>query len=278
VSEESGKKRQSLENDHEPEVSHSSVAQTISDPVNQSSDRGHFDRNIKVFNPPPENVQFQTQIDLPDSFYELTSTELQFLLAMQSAKRVSQENASFKTSKLRAQEEKEKERKYPKTLIRVRFPDGFQLQIAFMSKETVSKLYKFVKETLRTPNREFELYTSPPKKVLSDHSLSLFHAELSPASVVYFIWLDKSKDDSESYLSEEYLKIREDLPHYQTTENETTSIIPENSTIKLEDTGHKLSEPSFHQQGEGSNKKKKGKGSGEGSSLNRSIPKWFRKQ
>lgn len=33
---------------------------------------------------------------------------------------------------------------------------------------------------------------SPPKQIISDHSLSFFQARLSPASVVYFNWLDKS--------------------------------------------------------------------------------------
>ncbi|CAG8605289.1 3970_t:CDS:2, partial [Acaulospora colombiana] len=110
ISEGSSEKPQSLLNDHESDVSHSSIAK----PANHPSDKGHFDRNIKVFNPPPENVQFQTKIDLPDSFYELTAAELQFLLALQHSKRVSEENFGFKTSKMRAQEEKEKERKYPK--------------------------------------------------------------------------------------------------------------------------------------------------------------------
>ncbi|CAG8528787.1 2283_t:CDS:10 [Acaulospora morrowiae] len=263
------------ENNDVSETSHPSVVQTMADPINQSPERGYFDRNVKVFNPLPEKAQFPTQIDLPDSFYELTASELQFLLAMQNSKRVAQENVGFKTSKVRAQEQEEKERKYPKTLIRVKFPDGFQLQVAFMSKEKVSSLYEFVKNALRTPHSAFELYTTPPKKILSDQNLTLFHAELSPASVVYFIWLNKFENDSEPYLSEEYLKLREDIPHLQTTVDVNASIVPNDTTIKQENVGHKLSETS-HQ--DGSSVKKKSKSQSEGSGSNRSLPKWFRKK
>ncbi|CAB4483306.1 hypothetical protein RhiirA5_407121 [Rhizophagus irregularis] len=200
---------------------------------------GHFDRDVKVFNPPPENATLSTQIDLPDSFYELTAPELQFLLVMQDSKRKAEANAGFKTRAAREQEEKARERKYPKTMIRVRFPDGFQLQMTFLSKETVGELYEFVKEALRTPQRSFYLYTSPPKKVLTEMSLSLYYAELSPASVVNFSWTDKLSD-SEHFLSDEYLKLRTDMPH-QLVDNLTPNIVP--SSINNEG-GHVLSEPS----------------------------------
>ncbi|CAG8595028.1 317_t:CDS:2, partial [Dentiscutata heterogama] len=112
---------------------------TMNDPNEQPKEQidtvGHFDRDIKVFNPPPENALMSNQIDLPDSFYELTAAELQYLLAKQTLKHKREESAGFKTNAMRAQEEKARERKYPKTLIRVKFPDSFQLQIAFLSKE-----------------------------------------------------------------------------------------------------------------------------------------------
>ncbi|CAG8491976.1 4002_t:CDS:10 [Rhizophagus irregularis] len=173
---------------------------------------GHFDRDVKVFNPPPENATLSTQIDLPDSFYELTAPELQFLLVMQDSKRKAEANAGFKTRAAREQEEKARE---------------------------LGELYEFVKEALRTPQRSFYLYTSPPKKVLTEMSLSLYYAELSPASVVNFSWTDKLSD-SEHFLSDEYLKLRTDMPH-QLVDNLTPNIVP--SSINNEG-GHVLSEPS----------------------------------
>jgi len=44
----------------------------------------------------------------------LTPSELQFLLANQSSKRKAEENAGFKTHVIREQEEKARERKYPR--------------------------------------------------------------------------------------------------------------------------------------------------------------------
>ncbi|CAG8716639.1 10978_t:CDS:2, partial [Funneliformis mosseae] len=135
------------------EIEPSSIIQSNSETNTNGSIKGQFSRDVKVFNPPPENVTISTQ----NSFYELTPSELQFLLANQSSKRKAEENAGFKTHSIREQEEKARERKYPKTLIRVRFPDSFQIQMAFLSKETVGQLYEFVRGALRTPQREFYL-------------------------------------------------------------------------------------------------------------------------
>ncbi|RHZ69366.1 hypothetical protein Glove_284g104 [Diversispora epigaea] len=246
------------------------------DPVIQSSDQGHFDRDVKVFNPIPENVPIPTNFEIPDSFYELTPLELKYLLSMQSSKRANEENAGFKTSTVRAHEEKEKEAKYPKTLIRVRFPDRFQLQIAFLTKEKVTNLYEFVRGTLRSPHRAFELYISPPKKILSDQSLSFFQAGLSPASIVYFNWLDKSDEDQNPYLTEEFLSLGEDIPI--TTIENNTSLIPENSTasvVMMDSIGHTLSEPSQRKEilsKSNNNHNKHNKGGG-----GNKIPNWLKK-
>ncbi|CAG8747765.1 18927_t:CDS:10, partial [Dentiscutata erythropus] len=216
---------------------------TMNDPNEQPKEQigtvGHFDRDIKVFNPPPENALMSNQIDLPDSFFELTATELKYLLAKQTLKHQRDENAGFKTNAMRAQEEKERERKYPKTLIRVKFPDSFQLQIAFLSKEHVADLYKFVKDALRTPNREFELYVSPPKRTLSDKNLTLYQAGLAPASVVYCIWADKSVgNDAVPYLSDEYLKLREDIPNITPMEITEDTSASESLSVKSNDVVH----------------------------------------
>ncbi|KAF0451245.1 Tether containing UBX domain for GLUT4 [Gigaspora margarita] len=244
-------------------------------PKEQTDNAGHFDRDIKVFNPPPENVLMSNKIDLPDSFYELTAAELQYLLAKQALKHKMEENSGFKTSAMRAKEEKERERKYPKTLIRVKFPDSFQLQIAFLSKEHVAELYKFVKSALRTPSREFELYVSPPKRTLSDKNITLYQAGLSPASVVYCIWADKSiGNDIVPYLSDEYLKLREDLPNItamEITEDTSASFVSENLSAKLNNV--------VHQQRSESSKNREKKEKIESSDGKKSkFPKWFKKQ
>ncbi|CAI2175853.1 2049_t:CDS:10 [Funneliformis geosporum] len=254
------------------EIEPSSIILSNSETNTNGSVKGQFSRDVKVFNPPPDNVTLSTQIDLPDSFYELTPSELQFLLANQSSKRKAEENVGFKTHSIREQEEKSRERKYPKTLIRVRFPDSFQIQMAFLSKETVGQLYEFVRDALRTPQREFYLYTSPPKNVLLDMSVSLYHAELTPASVIYFSWTEKISD-SEHILSDEYLKLREDIPHLTT--NSTN--VPEKSEQFNDKGAHVLSEPSRQQNQEELVRGQRSHARGESSSSQNSkkIPKWL---
>ncbi|CAG8586509.1 16331_t:CDS:10 [Cetraspora pellucida] len=221
-------------------------------------DEGHFDRDIKVFNPPPENAVMSNTIDLPDSFYELTTAELRYLLAKQANKHKREENAGFKTSAIRAKEEKERER-------------NFQLQIAFLSKEHVADLYEFVKSALRTPDRKFELYISPPKKTLSDKGLTLYQAGLAPASLVYCIWTDKlSGSDVDPYLSDEYLKLREDIPNITISESVSTSFVSDNLSVRINDVvrKHQNDSPKSHDRKEHV----------ESSSSNKSkFPKWFKK-
>lgn len=52
--------------------------------------------------------------------------------------------------------------------IRIKFADGYVLQGTFGAKEKVADIYDFVRENLSQTqlNREFELYETPPKKVL----------------------------------------------------------------------------------------------------------------
>ncbi|CAG8474650.1 325_t:CDS:2 [Paraglomus occultum] len=200
-----------------------------------------FDRNVKVYNPPPANMQI-THIELPDSFYELTPTELKYLIAMQKAKNTALENAVLKTKAVREQEEVARERKYPKTLIRIRFPDRTQLEGSFLSKEPVEELYKFVREAVRTPAREFYLFIAPPKKVLDDMRISLYKAELSPASIVHFNWSDKQSDDP-PYLNSTYLLLRQDLIH-STDESVPTSTSFISESADSHSRGYSLKESS----------------------------------
>ncbi|CAJ0755157.1 7244_t:CDS:2 [Entrophospora sp. SA101] len=115
-----------------------------------------FNRNIKVYNPPSQDASYSNKINLPDSFYELSPSELKNLLSMQNSKRLASDNAGFKTRAMRQKEDEERERKYPKTLIRVKFPDSYQMQVAFLSKEPdngpyLSEEYLIMSEDLPKP-------------------------------------------------------------------------------------------------------------------------------
>jgi len=127
-----------------------------------------------------------------------------------------------------------------------------------------------LKERCELHNTLFVYIRVPPKKVLTEMPLSLYHAGLSPASVVNFSWTDKLSD-SGHFLSDEYLKLRTDIPHH----NLTSNIVPEQTSSINNEGGHVLSEPSRQQnigelaQGQhsraSSNKTSKSK-----------VPKWFK--
>ncbi|KAL7748360.1 hypothetical protein RI367_006321 [Sorochytrium milnesiophthora] len=154
-------------------------------PVDDANDT--LDRQVRLFNPPMDST-LSNKIDLPESFFQLSSTELKAIVASQRNRRAADENAPLRTSAMRARDEEERRRKQPKTLIRVRFPDRFQLQLVFYSHEKLQHVHDAIQSQLH-PNytaRAFFLYTTPPIHRLSDLAQTLWDAKLTPASVVHF--------------------------------------------------------------------------------------------
>jgi len=47
-----------------------------------------------------------------------------------------------------------------------------------------------VKENLATPEREFYLYETPPKKIIKDMNQTAKAARLVPSGMLYFAWAD----------------------------------------------------------------------------------------
>ena len=68
-------------------------------------------------------LRFCILVDLPDSFYSLTPAEIKALISTQQSKYQQLENAPLMTKAMRKREELLKQQRYPKTMIRVRFPD-----------------------------------------------------------------------------------------------------------------------------------------------------------
>ncbi|KAF9437012.1 Tether containing UBX domain for GLUT4 [Entomortierella beljakovae] len=171
------------------------------------------DRNVKVFRPPTDSsTPLSNQIELPDDFYELSSQDVMKLMNSQKARREQEENRGFKTAAARAEEEKAKERRYPKTIIRIRFPDRVQIQATFRSQETIGDLRKWVASVCVGQGEKFDIYTTPPKKVLSDNKQTLYQAGLAPQSIVYFSWADSKLNANSPFINGEYLMKMQDLP------------------------------------------------------------------
>ncbi|KAF8949141.1 Tether containing UBX domain for GLUT4 [Haplosporangium gracile] len=172
-----------------------------------------IDRQVKVFRPPADDATpLSNRIELPDDFYDLTSQDMLKLMNSQKARRVEEESRGFKTAAARAEEEKAKERRYPKTIIRIRFPDRIQLQATFSSQETVGDLRNWVSKACVGQGEKFDLYTTPPKKVLADNKQTLYQAGLAPQSIVYFTWVDSKLNLAPPFLNGEHMILLQDLP------------------------------------------------------------------
>ncbi|KAF9359533.1 Tether containing UBX domain for GLUT4 [Mortierella sp. AD094] len=171
------------------------------------------DRNVKVFRAPADSsTPLSNQIELPDDFYDLSSQDVMKLMNSQKAKREQEENRGFKTAAARAEEEKAREKRYPRTIIRIRFPDRVQLQGTFRSQETIGDLRKWVASACVGQGEKFDLYTTPPKKVLADNKQTLYQAGLAPQSIVYFSWVDTKLNMNSPFLNGEHVMMMRDLP------------------------------------------------------------------
>ncbi|KAF9114985.1 Plant UBX domain-containing protein 1 [Mortierella sp. AM989] len=171
------------------------------------------DRQVKVFKAPADSsTPLSNQIELPDNFYELTSQDVKNIMTSQKAKREQEENRGFKTAAARAEEEKAKERRYPKTIIRIRFPDRIQIQATFKSQETIGDLRKWVAGVCVGQGEKFDLYTTPPKKILADDKQTLYQAGLAPQSIVYFSWVDTKLNLNSPFLDGKHMMMMQDLP------------------------------------------------------------------
>ncbi|KAJ3231576.1 Tether containing UBX domain for GLUT4 [Chytriomyces hyalinus] len=173
-----------------------------------------FDRSVKVYAPPPEGSDGPMNIQLPETFFQLSPTELKMAyMATKAKSKQLEEGAPLMTKAMRDAQEELRMKKHPKTMIRVRFPDRVTLQMAFLSTELVSQVYATVTESLRTPTRKFMLYTTPPLQNLdSKKDLTFWKAGLAPATLVYFKWDDGQTEATGSPLNDEYLQKLEELP------------------------------------------------------------------
>lgn len=99
--------------------------------------------------------------------------------------------------------------------VRIRFPDGLFLQKTFKGTDTAEDLYEFVKSCLRFPDKEFNIYLSPPHRNIARNSGGLFlKCGFSAKTLVNFAWAEgvSEKIKKESALREEFVQQARDLP------------------------------------------------------------------
>jgi len=87
-------------------------------------------------------------------------------------------------------------------LVRVRFPDDYVIQGTFGALEKVECVYQFVKEHLYLKERDFYLYKTPPKTIITDMKTSLKQSRMVPSETIYFAWkdLDQTRDTDGPFL------------------------------------------------------------------------------
>uniref|UniRef100_A0A8D2PLW8 ASPSCR1 tether for SLC2A4, UBX domain containing n=1 Tax=Zosterops lateralis melanops TaxID=1220523 RepID=A0A8D2PLW8_ZOSLA len=124
--------------------------------------------------------------ELPDEFFEVTVDDVRKRLAQLQNERKRLEEAPLMTKSLRESQMKEKLERYPKVVLRIRFPDRHVLQGFFHPTETVGILRDFVRSHLADPELPFYLFVAPPRIILNDESLTLFEAKLFPTAVIHF--------------------------------------------------------------------------------------------
>jgi hypothetical protein len=119
-----------------------------------------------------------------------------------------EKNMKFRNKRQEELERIQKQQVYTTALIRIRFPDEYVLQGTFGALDKLDQVYKFVKEHLYMPDRDFYLYEAPPKKVLKDMSQNLKSLRLVPSGMLWFAWsdLDQTKWSDGPFLDMEQVR------------------------------------------------------------------------
>lgn len=148
------------------------------------------DRQTRIFFSTPGNVA--ARIEVPESFYNLSSAELRREAEMRKKKIADSQLLVPKS--YREKQAKAAGRRYNKTLLRVQFPDGVVLQGIFYPWEPTSNLYEFVSSALKQPGLEFGLMNPVPfkRRVIprfpnaGEKATTLEEEELVPSALIKF--------------------------------------------------------------------------------------------
>ncbi|XP_076037953.1 tether containing UBX domain for GLUT4 [Oratosquilla oratoria] len=125
-----------------------------------------------------------------DDFFEHNITDVKRMYNEYKTALQEMEETPLQTKQMR---EMEKEARllrainqFPKTQLRIRFPDNMVIQSTFKPQNTVSDVMEFVKQFLVDSNMDFSLYTTFPRNLLNPDN-SLVESELIPNARVDFV-------------------------------------------------------------------------------------------
>jgi tether containing UBX domain for GLUT4 len=188
-------------------ASPSSVLLTSISPVDPSKQRTFTARYYTQ----PASSTASTGADLPDSYFQPTAQELQRAHAQAISHREHLVDRPLLTSKLRDQQRADKQRtkanKFPRTTIRIRFHGGQSLLEGQFNSATdkLVHVYEFVKLALQPRLRHvpFLLYQSPPRQESprDDPTLrgkSLLDLDFAPSTSLYLKFLPPPPSSQET--------------------------------------------------------------------------------
>lgn len=151
--------------------------------------------------------------EVEDSFYEFTEEDFYRVIKGKGTE------PAFKTRAIREQEEKERIDKLGPVRIRYIFPDGIICETEFSAVDTIGDVQAFLRELIQPEQmNSVQFFITPPKKCLTDLSLSLFHAKLVPAANL-FVEIESNTTTEATPLKEEILALKQD------DEEETVSTV-----------------------------------------------------
>lgn len=151
-----------------------------------------LDRNLKVFEPSSSG----NRIEVPESFYSVTSSELK-------REQTNRSDEIEKSKQLRTKAMREADNgtnklgnrvNYKHTVLRIRFPDGVLLQGTFSSSESINDVKNFVRENLMLDWLPFSI-NDAIGRAYSSETASLSSLKLTPAALVTFVIDDTVKAD-----------------------------------------------------------------------------------
>ncbi|CAF0736129.1 unnamed protein product [Didymodactylos carnosus] len=145
--------------------------------------------------------------DLPDTFFELTPNDLRLVLT--DLKRLSDPEEDLKTRAMR--EGGGNKSCYEHIAIRLVVNNRYILQGLFRPTEPVSRLYDFVRKSIRQEQTQFYLYTSPPKIEIKDLFKTLIEYELAPAAYVYIGTTNSKRPATASASSTTLIELKPEL-------------------------------------------------------------------
>ncbi|MTV28626.1 hypothetical protein FTX61_25070, partial [Nitriliruptoraceae bacterium ZYF776] len=149
-----------------------------------------------------EEVLFQRQTtashemeteELPDEFFQLTERELRLIITdlRREATPIKRRLTSRGTDVLLGERSVQRSAASARSescqrcVIRFTWPDDICLQACFSPQEHVSALYEFIQERLADTDLPFQLFTAPPRVVLSNLDETLLQAHLVPTARVH---------------------------------------------------------------------------------------------